>query len=588
MVLRMPSVTMRPESRFPIGRFRTPRDLLGRARGRSVMITFPAAADAPEYTALLTVGDEVKVSLRTTDTATADARKGIAHAQLSQFWKALRTGPSTLSQKDATHLSGEVYALLVSRFEEEPGTPDMWAAVKAYNRAVREGRIETGPPLTADDITANLSAADVFGAGLTDGINALDRSPERIAKALEDRFGRLADWVLMKHRLIIDSESRLKLLLQVEKASTLAAIQLKRNADGDYRPDPEADRFGKYEPKKPAAAPVPAPPAGYSLDTLFEHWIKETKPAPSTIATRKGQIRKLKDFLGHEDAQRITEADIVRWKDSLIAEGLRPGKSHLAAIKTLLSHAVANKAVTGITENVALPVKDGGAGKAKAGESALPYSDAEVAKLLRIAAKEKDPAKRWVPWLTALTGARVGEITQAWGRNVVNIDGVPFLLIRPAPDGGSLKNAHSERDVPIHPAIIAQGFLEFVAKKGDGPLFYAGTGRRAARSKDERSRRHPSKGTANRLSTWIRELGFNNPRQAPNHALRHWFKSACMRAGSPDSVADAIQGHGRDTTADRYRHADGPMKLTYIARIPDPTEAAAKADGLNASPRTSV
>ncbi len=52
------------------------------------------------------------------------------------------------------------------------------------------------------------------------------------------------------------------------------------------------------------------------------------------------------------------------------------------------------------------------------------------------------------------------------------LEGIPTMQIAPAKDGGSLKNEGSERTIPVHPAIIDQGFLDFVATKGDGPLFY--------------------------------------------------------------------------------------------------------------------
>src|SRR5687768_13236309 len=75
----------------------------------------------------------------------------------------------------------------------------------------------------------------------------------------------------------------------------------------------------------------------------------------------------------------------------------------------------------------------------------------------------------------ALSGARVGEVAQLWGNRVVEIDGIPVMRIAPAADGGTIKNAGSERDVPIHSAIIERGFLDFVETKGGGPLFYRGT-----------------------------------------------------------------------------------------------------------------
>ena len=79
--------------------------------------------------------------------------------------------------------------------------------------------------------------------------------------------------------------------------------------------------------------------------------------------------------------------------------------------------------------------------------------------------------------------------------------------------------------------------------KGSGRLFYRG-----ARKGERKSagRRHASKGVANHLAAWVRENGFEHKRKAPNHAFRHWFKTACQKAGVLDSVADAIQGHRAD------------------------------------------
>jgi hypothetical protein len=69
------------------------------------------------------------------------------------------------------------------------------------------------------------------------------------------------------------------------------------------------------------------------------------------------------------------------------------------------------------------------------------------------------------------------------------------LNITTAPDGGSLKNEGSERIVPLHPDLIADGFLEFVKTRGKGPLFYGGSkGKAAVQLRDDQ--KHPSKGVS--------------------------------------------------------------------------------------------
>ena len=198
--------------------------------------------------------------------------------------------------------------------------------------------------------------------------------------------------------------------------------------------------------------------------------------------------------------------------------------------------------------------------KAQAGTSMLPYTDDEVGRLLTISRLEKRPAYRWLPWLAATTGARIGELAQAWGSNVETVEGVVVLHIRPAPDAGSLKTESSERTVPLHPVLLAEGFLDFVRSRGSGPLFYH-------RSSGMEGKRHASKGVANHLGTWIREQGFNDPRKAPSHGLRHWWKSAAFKAGVQDSIADFLQGHCSPSVAARYRHFAIPTLAEAVARV---------------------
>ncbi|MDJ0933539.1 hypothetical protein [Breoghania sp.] len=60
---------------------------------------------------------------------------------------------------------------------------------------------------------------------------------------MEQRFGPFADLLLGKYRLETDELSRLRLLLALKEAGDQVTEKLKRNAGGDYRPDPEAERF---------------------------------------------------------------------------------------------------------------------------------------------------------------------------------------------------------------------------------------------------------------------------------------------------------------------------------------------------------
>jgi hypothetical protein len=195
MRLRMPALTKRCDSSFIQFRRRVPREVLPKVRGRLIVIEFPALKADSAATISSTLGEFAKFSLKTRDPEVAKARQGIAAAHLERVYSAASHGPTQLSHKELVALSGEVYQLWTSRFEENPGTPEQWAAFKAFNRAVAEGRIAKASAIRLDGgLPDEVEGAWIeFGPDLTTGVNAL---PSGEPHALEERFGRLVTWAL--------------------------------------------------------------------------------------------------------------------------------------------------------------------------------------------------------------------------------------------------------------------------------------------------------------------------------------------------------------------------------------------------------
>lgn len=558
MILTMKRHASRSDSAFHQVKIRVPSDLREQAKGRRLTVMLPATASDPEAVLTVTLGEFLKGSLQTRDAHTADVRIHAVRGALMAFCDGLRRGTVELSQRQMEALAGDVHQHLIAEHGDNPGTPREWESFKALCRAAVEGRITGAPPIlehgrSDDEVIRVLLFGEAEGAALTASVDALAATWE--TRALEQRVGRLAYWALQSRGIEVDSETRVRLLRRIAVAALQAGGTLKRMAGGDYRPDPEAERFPVFEKAKAK---------GVTLSVLFDRWQAEVKPTPSTVSTWRGVVRSLTAHLGQDvEVGKLTKADVIAWKDALVERGVRPktvNDQHLAGLKTLLNYGARNGLVT---DNVATGVRL--VVKAKAGERMLPYSDEDVARLLDHASREPSPAKRWLPWLAVLTGARIGELAQMWGGQVVEVDGVPVLQIRPAQDGGTLKNAVSERTVPLHPALVEQGFLQFVRERGDRPLFYSKPARRGAAAK------HPSKGVSNHLSTWIRTLpGFDDARKAPAHAARHWFKTTGARLEIMDSLVNAIQGHADASTAGIYRHFNTNQMAKAVARYPVP------------------
>lgn len=537
MVLCMTRPTSRPGSKFKLFRKRVPADVQRVAQGRPVSIRFESGGDDP-ITVTATLGREVKFSLRTSDPSVAKQRTATAIAQLEALYAALRVGPRPLTRRQRIALAGDLYKLLQEVFFDDPADAKWWDIVQEFTRAALDGKL----------LDLRISAAGVPDA------------------ALERYVGPFVDAVLNARSLVPNRESRAQLLRESAKALIQVAGTLQRNAHGDYRPDLEAERFPKWADVAPTSVPRAVGGPSLSFDAMFEKWCQERKPSASTITTWKGHVRALAKHLGHDDPRRVTKGDLVAWKDALVAadydrKSIKNGQ--LAAVRAIFKYAVDNGLVNGNpAQDVTVRVPKGGSARM------LPYTDEEVARLLSFADKEDNPQRKWLPWLLALTGARVGEVAQLWGKRVKEVDGIKVIEIAPAEDGGSLKNEGSARLVPLHPALIERGFFQFVRERGQGPLFYRGTKKA---NPGAAASRHASKGVANHLADWVRKKGFTDPRKAPNHALRHWFKTACVKAEVLESVADAIQGHkGKRGVADAYRHFDIELLASAVNRLKVP------------------
>jgi integrase len=514
MVLRMARPTRRPGSNNSYLRKRVPADVLRIAQGQSVSFTFPGESpDEREVVSVVTIAPVIKVSLRTRDPALTRLRHGLALSQFERVCEAFRKGPQALTKRQIVVLSGLIYRKINQAFHDDAVDANWWQTVQEV--------VDNALSSPLDDLLIGGNEA---------------KTAARL-KRLERYVGPFVDGVLRSEGAIIDAASRSKLLVEAARALKEVAAQLKRNAEGDYRPDPNAERFPKWEGLKLRSQG--SPHSTLTFDGLFERWQRETKPAPSTITTWRSYINALRNHIGHDDPARVTKADLIAWKDALVAAGRSPKgikDGQLAAVRALFNFAVDNGL---LPSNPALGVTV--RQSKSAGTRMLPYSDDEVARLLALADRQPHPCRRWLPWLMALSGARVGELAQLWGRRIIHVDGIPVMKIAPAEDGGSLKNEGSERDVPIHPALIERGFLEFVRSRGDGPLFYGKKRLVKSQSSPSSGRRHASKGIANHLAAWIRNEGFTDKRKAPNHAFRHWFKTACLRAGVDPFLADVIQ-----------------------------------------------
>lgn len=536
------SMSKRAGSTVPQFRIRTPTKIVDQLRGKRVLLSIGSADHRP-CVKTVTIGTDIAFSLETDDKAIAEARQANALDHFRRLFELTEADPIHLSHKDLVALSGETYRLYQEIHSNEPGEPNAWMYHKALSRAALEGRIANAPPAVLVPNEAN-TAIELFGSGdLTAAINDL---PVDQHDAIEDRFGLLGDWVLIRHRINLDAGDRRRFLRLVGMASLDAGWQLRRNAEGNYSPDPQAKRF-------PSIETVTAIRPRQTITGLFELWWAEAKAVGRTQSTHdayRGAVDRLVKHLGHDDAGRVTDADMLAFKDARLkvvsVKTLRDGD--LPGIRSVFSWAVDNKK---LSKNPASAIKIRAERKARTRSKGFTDDEAKAIFDACLGYQKKPrenartaAAKKWGPLIAAYTGCRIAEALQLRKEDIRKELKHHIFDFNPA--AGSIKSK-SYRLVPVHHHLIELGFLDFVNQSADGPLF--------------------AMGAYKRVLDFVRTV-VTDERVQPNHGWRHRLKTIARNLGLDHRVVDAIQGHAPRTAGEDYGDVTTLAMARVIAAIP--------------------
>ena len=338
-----------------------------------------------------------------------------------------------------------------------------------------------------------------------DGTKSIDDSDE---PELERIVGRQVDGMLACKGILVDGESRRRLLLAVRDVMRDVSALLGRRAEGDYSPDANAARF-------PTSTTVDA---GASVTSIVRDWKAEASKvgtSEATITKYERIVQRFIAFLDHDDACAVTAQDVIRYKDHRLREEGASAKtikdSDLAAMKAVFASAVANgrmraNPATGVT--LKAPTKKHG------------YSEEAATAILRAAftRRPKRPenpkfsaALKWALLLCAHSGARIGEKVQLRKEDIRQRAGVWTMTL--TPEAGPIKN-RQPRDVPLHPQIVQLGFPQSVCEAHAGYLFLDG-----AEPAQFLARHRTLK---NRLGDFARSV-VKEAKVPANHGWRHAF-----------------------------------------------------------------
>ncbi len=531
---------------------RIPRDIADRLMGRELSLPVGDEHVPFRVTDKTTL---IRVSLRTADATEVKIRQARLEEFTERYFQALREDrPAQFSHREAVGFSKRVYEAWVD--EEEDASRRLGITGLAGKRGFDPGRM----------------AADPVYAG-----NAYKTEAESLAQllkrndsaAMEALFGRTIDRQLMKEGVPeLDPFSRQAVACEIVRAAQQASeVKARQYLKGDYSPDPQANRFPAFvSPKTKRAVKV-------TLTGLVDLWWAEAKGANRTESTLEGYRRSftlLSTFLKHNDALKVTEDDVVAFKNHRL-KAINPrtnkpisaktvGDTDLSALKSVFAWAVKNKLAP------FNPAKDvsvmKGPRRQRLRDPGLSHDEAvailSASNAVEFAVKNTKfaAAKRWVPWIMAYSGARVGEICQLRKEDIAQKDGHWVMTI--TPEAGTVKNKHA-RDVVLHAHLLEQGFLRFVEDAPDGHLFL--------KIRKNGEVRGPLRTVKNDLADFARAY-VKDPNVAPNHGWRHRFKTIGREVGIADSVLDGIEGHLPHDVAGNYGTVSLKAQVEAMAKIP--------------------
>ncbi|QHO72856.1 integrase [Bradyrhizobium sp. CCBAU 051011] len=464
---------------------------------------------------------EERFSLGTRDPSEAKRLHALKLAEVEERWSNLRSGQRPLSSDEIARHAAAIGEHLWRQVEADPYQQLQWnVEIGAILWSARKGElyVDVTQPLPPVDQTRFDQQSVCYG---------------------------LVDQYFEGKGLSPPAEDRERLA----RAVTIEVQRVVQNHEAYLRGEQEV-RVGGFELLQPRA-----PAAPLTFERMIEGWLLEKKANKKTEYSWRGVMSELSRVLGHDDARRVTADDLVKWKEELLAKQLAAKTirdSKLAPVRAIFQWAVDNRKLDmNPAARISIDLKS------RPSEKRRGYTDDEARVILRAARTEREAHKRWVPWVCAYTGARIAEVCQLRSEDVKQIDDIWCIAF--AAEAGSLKNVNSERVLPVHPALIDEGFLKFVASAGKGPIF-------PDLARDRFGR--PGGNGSKILGRWIKSIGVVDKRLAPNHSWRHRIKTLGRRNGLAVDILDAMTGHGRKTVADTYGEFPPDAMLRELRKIP--------------------
>jgi Phage integrase SAM-like domain len=288
-----------------------------------------------------------------------------------------------------------------------------------------------------------------------------------------------AEWTARFLAIVDEVRGSTTIHRELAEINRLSLVELIGRGPAPCRVFAKLDRkmdkiFGEPAWKKVTAEPV-------TYESFIDKWMDKTKngkkKGPKAREDMERAVRRFTAWLRsknlpHHDITQVRFENCRDYRDHLYTSDPNPDhfkthSNHLATLKALFSRAAKGRHLP------ANPFADLEWDRGK--ENRRPdFTREERARILRLARSAEDPVIKWGNVLAALGGYRNEELADAHARDVYRKNGIWVLHIREdnrTPDQ-RLKTPSRTRIMPLHSAILEEGFLKFVEPVGDRPLFH--------------------------------------------------------------------------------------------------------------------
>lgn len=491
---------------------------------------------------------EVVLTLRTGDRDVARYLAAAIRPRIGRWWvEAARMAAGGKEQ----HLIAE---LLRQRF-----TADLDKAFAQYVEASGDPEYDRGLTIAAEENALSVTTEDASDRALTGWIDAASGMLEHFgyqAGPADQRTRVLARHLVELSGLIADASRQWHEGRETFRPKFPALPP-------ELFPAPKTRQQGRNEEKR-SEPPEPKHHTPVPVDTLVEGWIKENKKGPKLAYEARRIVRTMVEVVGKDDAALITPEDAVRWKEKRMETvATLTMRREVSQCSVVWKWGKANRKIT-FAEN---PFSGIAPNKPRGGSDrpVRPFTDDEAATILRAARLETKPWLRWLPWVAAYTGARLGEICHARKEDVREVSGVMVLDIHHEREF-PLKTPWSMRMVPLHPDLIAEGFLTYVASLPAGAVLFPGI---------KQDMHGDRAGVATKkIGWWFRKtLAIEDDRLSPSHSWRHLFADRRRLVDMPNDTANALERHEEKGGGEAKNYGDGlrgkPWKTAeWMNRMP--------------------